>query len=151
MSQIGTSLLLLSLVLADDKPEAKFPLSKETTYFVGPLDKDGYIDYEAALNERLGKGITAESNANVLIWHALGPVPEGEPGMPAKFFELLGIAEPPRDREYLIGLRAFLQDRLGCGEWFSACVRLCSLSMASPAESPTIHLIQSAEIGVICG
>ena len=33
----------------------------------GPLDKDGYVDFEAALNERLGKGVPPEKNANVSI------------------------------------------------------------------------------------
>ena len=42
----------------DSKPEPKLPLGKETTYVTRPLDRNGYIDYEAALNERLGRGIT---------------------------------------------------------------------------------------------
>ena len=49
----------------------KFTISKETTFVTGPVDKDGYIDFAAALNERLGKGVTAENNANVLIWKAI--------------------------------------------------------------------------------
>ena len=45
------------------RAEPKFPLGKDTTYVTGPLDKDGYIDYEAALNDLLGKDITPEKNA----------------------------------------------------------------------------------------
>ena len=67
------------------------PLGKETTYVTGPLDKEGYIDYEAALNDRLGKGITPEKNANVLLWKALRPDARGGKGMPAEFFKRLGI------------------------------------------------------------
>src|SRR6516225_7174616 len=78
-----------------DQPEKKFPVGKATTVVEGPLDKDGYVDYEAALNERLGKGITPEKNANVLLWKAMGPTPEGAK-MPAEFFKHLGIAEPPK-------------------------------------------------------
>jgi hypothetical protein len=109
---IGTSLLLVLLSAAESKPAPKLPLGKETTYVTGPLDKDGYIDYEAALNDRLGKGITPETNANVLLWQALGPTPEGGSGMPAEFFKRLGIKEPPRDGPYLIGLQAFVKDHL---------------------------------------
>ena len=54
-----------------------FTVGTETTYVTGPLDKQGYVDYVAALNERLREGITPENNANVLIWQALGPRPEG--------------------------------------------------------------------------
>src|SRR5215813_7220512 len=111
MSMIGTTLVLLSLVAAEDKPAPKFPLGKETTYVTGPLDKEGYIDYEAALNDRLGKGVTPEKNANALLWKALGPTPEGGPGMPAEFYKRLGIEEPPKQGDYFVGLTAYLRDR----------------------------------------
>src|ERR1700724_174995 len=61
---------------AAKKHRGKFTISKETTYVTGPVDKDGYIDYAAALNERLRQGVTPENNANVLIWKALGPHPK---------------------------------------------------------------------------
>src|SRR5262249_20196079 len=93
------------------KPAPKLPLGKETTYVTGPLDKDGYIDYEAALNERLGKGITPDHNANVLIWKVLGPRPEGK-RMPAEYFKRLGIDEPPEQGEFFVGLTAFFKDHL---------------------------------------
>ena len=58
------------------KTKGKFTIGKDTTYVTGPVDKQGYIDYQSALNERLSKGVTPESNANVLFWRALGPHPE---------------------------------------------------------------------------
>ena len=67
--------LILCLVLAADGPAPKLPVGRDTTYVTGPIDKDGYIDYEAALNERLSQGVTPENNANVLIWKVLGPTP----------------------------------------------------------------------------
>src|SRR5438067_12124776 len=112
MSTLITPLFLFALLAAEGKPVPKFPLGKETTYVTGPLDKDGYIDYEAALNDRLGKGVTAETNANVLIWKAIGPTPEGGKGMPPEFFKRLGTDEPPRDGAYFIGLDAFMKDTL---------------------------------------
>src|SRR5947209_7995811 len=83
------SLTVLAAVCAADPPakdkgrKANFTVSKETTYVTGPLDKDGYVDYAAALNERLGKGVTPETNANVLIWKAIGPRPQAAKPMPA--------------------------------------------------------------------
>jgi hypothetical protein len=103
--------LLLSFAAAEAKPVPKLPVGKETTYFTGPLDKQGYIDYEAALNHRLGKGITPAKNANVLLWKALGPTPEGGKGMPAEFFKRLGMEKPPRGGAYFIDLAAFLLEQ----------------------------------------
>jgi hypothetical protein len=110
------SLLLLGMWLvlpaaADEKkPDSRFPISKETTFFTGPLDDEGYIDFEAALNERLGKGVTPEKNANVLLWQAFGPKPEGGTGMPPEFFKSLGINEPPERGDYLLSLGNYLKD-----------------------------------------
>src|SRR6266851_7581674 len=137
MSVIRTCLLLLSILAVgsglsagqedskakavpakEDKPKegaakkhrGRFTISKETTYVTGPLDKDGYIDYAAALNERLGKGVTRENNANVLIWKALGPHPEGAT-MPAELFKLMGMEPPPEKGEYFVDLTEFMKDR----------------------------------------
>ena len=111
MSVIGPSLVLCLVLAADGQPAPKLPLGKDTTYVTGPLDKDGYIDYEAALNDRLGKGVTLQTNANVLIWKALGPTPEGAHA-PAEFFKRLGIDEPPKDGDHFIDFGRFMQDRL---------------------------------------
>jgi hypothetical protein len=112
MRAIGTLLVLFLPLAADDKPAPKFPLGKETTYVTGPLDKEGYIDYEAALNDRLGKGITPEKNANVLLWKVLGPRPEGGKGMPAAFFERLGIKEPPPGGDYFVPMSTYIREHL---------------------------------------
>ncbi len=100
----------------DERPEIPFPIGKETTVAVGPLDKNGYVDYEAALNERMGKGITPEKNANVLLWKAFGPRPVGgNRGMPPEYFEALGIDEPPTDGNYCIDFYRYMKDRRGDG------------------------------------
>src|SRR5258708_30094797 len=111
MSLICTSLLVLAFaapseerpVVADQKkPTPKFTVGKETTFVTGPLDKDGYIDYAAALNERLGKGITPKTNAMVLFWKAFGAAPEVS-RMPSEYFKLLRI-EPPKSDNRFIGI-----------------------------------------------
>jgi hypothetical protein len=93
---------------AAKKPTGKFTISKETTYVTGPLDKDGYIDYSAALNERLSQGVTPENNANVLLWKAIGPHPRGVT-MPPEFFKMLGMEAPPEKGEYFIELDEYLK------------------------------------------
>src|SRR5262245_56957896 len=54
-----------------------FTVDKSTTYVTGPVTSTGHIDYAAALNERMSKGVTAENNANVAIWKVIGPNPPG--------------------------------------------------------------------------
>ena len=72
-------LVAASFVWAAWPGSSTFTVGTETTYVTEPLDKQGYVDYVAALNQRMRKGITPEQNANVLIWQALGPRPEGGP------------------------------------------------------------------------
>jgi hypothetical protein len=69
-------------------------------------------DYEAELNDRLGKGVTPERNANVLLWKAIGPTPEGGAGMPAEYFKRLGIPEPSKDGDYFVGFFDYTHHRL---------------------------------------
>ena len=85
-----------------DRKKGKFTVSKETTYITGPLDKDGYPDYAAAVNERLSQGVTSENNANVLLWQTFGP--SSEILEPARFFKALGIPEPPNNGDHFVDL-----------------------------------------------
>ena len=111
MHTLTTPLLLLCLVPADDKPFPPFPVSKETTYLLAPFDKEGYIDYEAALNKRLGEGITPEKNAVVLLWKAFGRTSSWQDStvkpMPPDYFKRLAIEEPSKEGSYFIALRTY--------------------------------------------
>jgi hypothetical protein len=91
------------------KGKGKITVGRETTYVTGPLDEDGYVDYVAALHERLGKGITPQNNANVLLWKAMGPHPEGAK-MPARFFRWLGVAAPPENGPYFSDLFKYVKE-----------------------------------------
>lgn len=93
------------------KRKAKFTISKETTFVLGPIDKDGYIDYAAALNERLRQGVTPKNNANVLLWQAFGPRAEGKLLSP-EFFRLLGMEPPPERGEYFVDFSGYLKSRI---------------------------------------
>jgi hypothetical protein len=123
MRTLAASFFLLSVLASalvaeqnkpDDKsakkPRGKFKISKETTFVTGPFDKDGYIDYVAALNEQLSKGVTPENNANVLIFKAFGPHPENGK-MPAEFFKWLGY-QPPEKGEYWVHLGKHMRENL---------------------------------------
>jgi hypothetical protein len=99
--------LAVSLVIAAWPGTSTFTVSKETTYVTEPLDKYGYVDYVVALNEYLRKGVTPENNANVLIWQALGPHPEGGT-MPPEYFQWLGMESPPEEGAYLARWSKFM-------------------------------------------
>ena len=107
--------LAVSLIYAAWPGRSTFTVSPETTYVTGPLDKRGYVDYVTALNERLRGNIKPEDNANVLIWQALGPRPEGVREMPPEYFEWLGIEQPPEQGEYFLSLQDYLKKNLNLG------------------------------------
>jgi len=93
---------------SDKKSQPRFTIGKDTTFVTGPVDKEGYIDYCSALNERLRQGVTPENNACVLLWKALGPQHAGET-MPAEYFRLLGIAAVPEEGEYFVDLFRYMK------------------------------------------
>ncbi len=107
---IAPLLLIVAVVgyIAFPKKDT-FTVGPETTYVTGPLDADGRVDYVAALNTRLRGDITPEQNANVLIWQAIGPRPEGRP-MPDEYFQWLGAAAPPEAGTYFVQWHTFAQD-----------------------------------------
>jgi hypothetical protein len=117
--KVVLSVLLFFLVLliyAAWPGSSTFTVSPETTYVTGPLDKHGYVDYVTALNERLSKGITPENNANVLIWKALGPRPEGAT-MPPEYFKWLGIESPPDQGDYLVSYTDYLKKKIPADDY----------------------------------
>lgn len=79
-------------------------IRKDTTYMTGPVGKDGYVDYVAAVNERLRQGATPENNAVVLLGQAISW--QHEPPLPPEFFRLLGIRDtPPQKGTYVDSFR----------------------------------------------
>src|SRR5262245_35055170 len=116
MKKIVLLLLSVSLLAANDdsqqkKPKTRFPLGKETTFVTEPLDAEGYIDYVPALNEHWRRAVTPDNNANVLLWKAFGPHPEGAT-MPAEFFKWMGIKSPPEQGDYFIPMPRFAREQL---------------------------------------
>lgn len=86
------SVLSLAALAAEPRAVRIVP-GRETTFFDGPLDKSGEVDFEKALNERLRGRITPEQNVNVLLVQALGPARLKVDGMDPRYFEKLGIPD----------------------------------------------------------
>jgi len=74
-----------------------FTISKETTYVTGPVRKDGTIDYVAATNLRLSKGVTKENNAAIPLLEAVTQTTAGMAPHYAKVRKELGVPEPAAD------------------------------------------------------
>src|SRR4051812_22169784 len=89
---------LSPLVMAADPPKAKVTIGKDTTVVEGPLTADGYIDYAAALNTELGKGVTPQTNAQAVLIRAFGPMDLNERA--AAYFKALGIEPLPEQGDY---------------------------------------------------
>ena len=87
-----------------------YTVGPETTYATEPIDADGRVDYVAALNTRLRGDITPEQTANVLIWQAIGPRPEGRPP-PDEYFQWLGRPAPPEEGDYHVRWEKFIRDQ----------------------------------------
>ncbi|MFO0964004.1 MAG: hypothetical protein U0793_00260 [Gemmataceae bacterium] len=85
----------------DEPKKPKITVGAETTYVTGPLDEEGYVDYVAALNQRMSKGVKTERNGAVPLWRAFGPKPEGAP-IPVPFWKWLGIDAPPAKGDYYV-------------------------------------------------
>ncbi len=62
-------------------------VSAETTHVTEPLDAEGYVDYIAALNALLGKGVTADENAAIPLLQGMGVVEKN-----VEFTNLLRVA-----------------------------------------------------------
>jgi hypothetical protein len=104
LGSVAAACALQSSSAGDDKKTEKkrkprFTIGKDTTVVSGPVDAHGHIDYMTALNHRLRKDLTPDQNANVLLWKAFGPHPEGAK-MPPEFFKWMGIPAPPEKGEY---------------------------------------------------
>lgn len=131
MNAIVAALALLAF--STGAPVPKITVSPET-HVTGPLDKDGNIDFAAAVDEAFGKGIAPEDNAAALLWKAIGPGCLGKRTLPPGFFRKLGIDELPEKGEYFVELDDFLKKQglsrkethLICGELEFATVWLWS-------------------------
>ena len=96
---------------AIDRANVRPPtISRETTYLTEPLQKDGYPDYVAALNQRCSRGVTPQNNAAVSFWKAIG-LSEGDKRYRNRHFQMLGIRPLPQKGDYFVDLETSLARR----------------------------------------
>ncbi len=112
VSWIVASMLVVQAAAADPPSKLKVTVSRETTYFTRPVAKNGYVDYAAAINERLGAGVTPQNNAAVGLIRAMGPAPDGTL-LEATYFERLGIPALPLKGDYFLTFGNWLKERKG--------------------------------------
>ncbi len=109
---VGATIFAMVSTAFAEPPKPKFQMGKDTTFITEPLDADGYLDFETALNERLRGKITPETNAMVVFCQAFGPKPEGAEMQP-EFYKWLGIMPPPAKGDYFVSLEEFLRKKTG--------------------------------------
>ena len=62
-----------SVAVAQTQKQSLIKISKETTWIESPIGKDGFVDYEAWINQRYGEGLKADQNALVDLLKIFGP------------------------------------------------------------------------------
>lgn len=102
MKKRTCEILLLCLVVfarnsdgQEPKRSGRITISPETTVLTEPLDDQGYVDYLAAMNNRVRQGVTQENNAAVPLRQLLG-LRELRPALESEYFKMLGI-DPPAE------------------------------------------------------
>lgn len=100
------------------RPSPRITVSKETTRLLGPLTPEGFVDYAAALDAELRRGVTRENNGAVLFFEALGPGAVAEESREG-FFRRLGMPLPAQGGEYFRSLSRFLEDDAADGMDYS--------------------------------
>jgi hypothetical protein len=86
-------------------------IAPETTYFTGPLDANGDVDYVAALNQHYSQGVTAENNAVVPLLRAFGPTAIDEKYRETTY-RALGMKPLPEQGEYFQSFRELIDEIL---------------------------------------
>ncbi|MBC7821891.1 MAG: hypothetical protein IAG10_33815 [Planctomycetaceae bacterium] len=122
-------------------PPPKITISKETTRFTEPLRPDGFVDYLEAVNRHFSKEITAENNACVLLYQAMGPRPEGGNRQPDRFFQKMGIEPLPDEGKYFQSLGKWVEGRPDVKVDVNAVYDMQSKSGERPWKSDEFPLI----------
>lgn len=111
---IGGCMLLMVGVIAYQcvkNQDRLYDISRETTYVTEYLTPQGRPDYAAAINARMGEGVTPETNAVVKLWEAIGPRPEqASMEFHKAMVAELGIDPLPEHGHYLAKIEQWLTE-----------------------------------------
>ena len=91
--------------------KVELTVSKETTYLLGPLNPDGTVNYVAAMNEMLGRGVTKANNAAMVLLQAFGPELLYEKARP-NMLKALGMADLPAAGAYYVPARKHVAEEM---------------------------------------
>jgi len=147
LALVGVSGLIAGCVCAVgagevDGRRSPIPVSRETTYVAGPIDERGYVDYAAALDERLGRGVVPQENFVAALWQIVGPTYQGKK-VPAAYFAALGIAPPEAGGRYYVSYETFAKqfdDHVLSGYDFSNLVERAGERPWTSDEFPRVAL-----------
>ncbi len=108
---IGAGVLVLVALGFMPLGPAPVTQSKGTSFLLKPVHPDGTVDYPTAVNDILGDGVTADTNAVIPMLRALGPeLLNGEDR--DEVLAELGLAELAEDGDYLIEFREYLKPHM---------------------------------------
>ena len=100
----------------DTQPQDLIKISKSTTRITKPLDKRGFADYTAYLNQTHSQGVTTENNAVILYWKAIGPnSEETTPEFRAKLEDVLGVKLFSEPGSFLVNVGQFAEQKIKAG------------------------------------
>jgi hypothetical protein len=98
---IVVAILLSSSSVHAQEKKPRIRVGKDTTVFLGPLNDSGYVDFAAALDQRMKKGVTPATNANAELRKLLGF--EGiSSKYTSEYFAALGIPVPDADEQFYV-------------------------------------------------
>ena len=96
------------------RDKVKITISRETTYIDGPVNPDGTINYVAALNAFLSKGVTRDNNAAVVLLQALGSgfseTPKPVATRLGRVTTRLEMPPLPEEGDYFVRLDQYVQE-----------------------------------------
>lgn len=76
-----------------------YTVGPETTVITEPAEADGWIDFSKAVNDKVGNGITPDTNAMALLVNAFGPLSKSD-SLPPEYYRRLQIQNPPAEGNY---------------------------------------------------
>jgi hypothetical protein len=133
---------------AREQSVSRIIVSKETTHVLGPLHKDGSVDFLAAINERSGKGVTPANNAAIAYWRLIGPAAIPEPHR-EPFFRAMGIAPLPAHRDYFLPMDEFYRRHLGVEKLTDEQQAQEARDLSDPCDSAAFRPWSAAEFPLL--
>ena len=102
-SRLACSLVAIASLMLLAAPDAEtvepkraeavgLQIGRDTTVVTEPLDKDGFPDFVAALNQRMSAGVSRDDNFWVLMWPALGNAERSREEYLQKVEQSLGVS-----------------------------------------------------------